>query len=111
MLLCMQERDRKLIVECFPSDVHTILNDVECPSALTQPQRILLTRAQTVEGPPYYVNGKESEYLVRVFAELQHTMKDLKRNIELQVRTCVTHTKLYNTKLQNHMHIYILIDA
>ncbi len=84
-----QERDRKLVVECHPNGIHSLLHEVECPSAATQPQqqRILLTKAKTVdrEGTTYYVNGRENDYVIRAFAELQFALKDFKRSLELQV--------------------------
>ncbi len=82
-----QERDRKLVVECHQNGIHPLLHEVECPSAATQPQRILLTRAKNIdrEGTTYYVNGRENDYVIRAFAELQFALKDFKRSLELQV--------------------------
>jgi hypothetical protein len=82
-----QERDQKLVVECHPNGIHSLLHEVECPSAATQPQRILLTRAKTVdrEGTTYNVNGREIDIVIRAFAELQFALKDFKRSLELQV--------------------------
>lgn len=83
-----KERDRKLVVECHQNGIHTTLNDVECPSAQTQGQRIFLTRASNIdrEGTTYHVNGRENDHIIRAFAELQFALKDLKRSLELQVK-------------------------
>ncbi|CAG2167864.1 unnamed protein product, partial [Oppiella nova] len=86
--LIRAERDRKLTVECHPKGIHSILHEVECPSAQTQSQRIFLSR--TVKEIPtqtyYTINGKskESDYILKAFSELQFALKDLKRSLELQ---------------------------
>ncbi|CAG2167865.1 unnamed protein product [Oppiella nova] len=88
--LIRAERDRKLTVECHPKGIHSILHEVECPSAQTQSQRIFLSR--TVKEIPtqtyYTINGKskESDYILKAFSELQFALKDLKRSLELQTR-------------------------